>query len=290
MKPVAHPNVPKLAHLLPWEDQSAYAARLDELVLAYAPLGPIERAAVERIALLLQRRDRIMLAERACHLMGLHEAADTSYRVRWLARRAGHHPGNITAHEHVYAVLDLSEADDATDRAELAHFRAETARARAILEAGGPDAYEQAVAAFDPETVECWESWIGSAPDEETWIGKAAAKDAPVYAATAESLLSWIVDNHTPYQENVEEGINARPALRLQAMGESLQPDKMERLHALDSRLDRDLERAVAMLIRLQELRAGDVTPRLGDAEIIGASETATAPRRVRVVKGGRKD
>jgi hypothetical protein len=46
-----------------------------------------------------------------------------------------------------------------------------------------------------------------------------------------------------------------RPLIREQAFGESLDPDKLERLGRYEVHLDRKLERMLAMLLRLKELR-----------------------------------
>jgi hypothetical protein len=245
-KAVGRPrSTPRFPHLLPWEDERAYAARLAELVTSYAPVGPIERAAVERIALLLQRRDRLALAERAVHMMGLEDAATNEYDLKQLARRARVRLGNIDAPDHITAILAMSEADDANERQELARNRKATHRAQEILEAGGGDAYERALAAVDADTLQAWRERV----DDEANAVK------PDYVPTAESLLAFLVREIAPWEEEAEQGINARPALRLQAMGESFNPLRMERLLSIDTRIDRDLERAVGMLIRLQELR-----------------------------------
>ena len=46
-----------------------------------------------------------------------------------------------------------------------------------------------------------------------------------------------------------------RLLIREQAFGESLDPDKLERLSRYEVHLDRKLERMLAMLLRLKELR-----------------------------------
>jgi hypothetical protein len=46
-----------------------------------------------------------------------------------------------------------------------------------------------------------------------------------------------------------------RPLIREQAFGESLDPDKLERLGRYEVHLDRKLERMLAMLLRLKDLR-----------------------------------
>jgi hypothetical protein len=259
MKAVGRPrSTPRFPFLLPWEDERAYAARLADLVTAYAPVGPIERAAVERIALLLQRRDRLALAERAVHMMALEDAATDEYDIKRLAKRARVRLGNIDAPEHITAILAMSEADDANERQELARNRKATDRAQEILEAGGADAYERALGTVDADTLQAWRERV----DDE------ANAVVPDYVPTAESLLAFLVREIAPWEESADQGIEARPSLRLQAIGESLDPARMERLLSIDTRIDRDLERAVAMLVKLQELRlrqparpAGDGAP-----------------------------
>jgi hypothetical protein len=49
--------------------------------------------------------------------------------------------------------------------------------------------------------------------------------------------------------------LSNRPLIREQAFGESLDPDKLERLARYEVHLDRKLERMLAMLFRLKELR-----------------------------------
>ena len=60
-----------------------------------------------------------------------------------------------------------------------------------------------------------------------------------------------------------------RPLIREQAFGESLDPDKLERLARYEVHLDRRLERTLSMLFRLKELRPATVESwiRLGKQE-----------------------
>jgi hypothetical protein len=46
-----------------------------------------------------------------------------------------------------------------------------------------------------------------------------------------------------------------RPLIREQAFGDALEPKKLERLGRYEVHLDRKLERMLAMLLRLKELR-----------------------------------
>ena len=49
--------------------------------------------------------------------------------------------------------------------------------------------------------------------------------------------------------------LSNRPLIREQAFGEALDPAKLERLGRYEVHLDRKLERMLAMLLRLKELR-----------------------------------
>ena len=50
-----------------------------------------------------------------------------------------------------------------------------------------------------------------------------------------------------------------RPLIREQALGEALDPDKLERLGRYEVHLDLKLERMLAVLLRLKDLRQGAV-------------------------------
>jgi hypothetical protein len=54
-----------------------------------------------------------------------------------------------------------------------------------------------------------------------------------------------------------QERTHQPPLIREQAFGEALDPDKLERLGRYEVHLDRKLERMLAMLLRLKDLRQG---------------------------------
>ena len=58
-----------------------------------------------------------------------------------------------------------------------------------------------------------------------------------------------------PWYEQRGKELENRLLICAQAFGESLDPVKLERLGRYEVHLDRKLERALAMLIRLKELR-----------------------------------
>ena len=62
-----------------------------------------------------------------------------------------------------------------------------------------------------------------------------------------------------PWFEARKKELANRPLIREQAFGEALDPDKLERLGRYEVHLDRKLERMLAMLLRLKDLRQGTV-------------------------------
>ena len=76
--------------------------------------------------------------------------------------------------------------------------------------------------------------------------------------ATA-GLRRFLEDEVLPWFEDRTEEIGRPPLLRDQAFGESLDPDKLERLGRYEVHLDRKLERMLAMLLRLKDLRQGAI-------------------------------
>jgi len=56
--------------------------------------------------------------------------------------------------------------------------------------------------------------------------------------------------------EKTRSQATRRPAIRLQAWGESLDPFRADRIFALDERLTRQFSKTLAMLIKLREMSA----------------------------------
>jgi hypothetical protein len=73
--------------------------------------------------------------------------------------------------------------------------------------------------------------------------------------ADVEGLRRFLKGEVLPWFENRQKELANRPLIREQAFGESLDPDKLERLGRYEVHLDRKLERMLAMLLRLKDLR-----------------------------------
>ena len=79
--------------------------------------------------------------------------------------------------------------------------------------------------------------------------------------ATADSdgLRGFLEGEVLPWLESRKKELANRPLIREQAFGELLDPDKLERLGRYEVHLDRKLERMLAMLLRLKDLRHGAI-------------------------------
>jgi hypothetical protein len=71
----------------------------------------------------------------------------------------------------------------------------------------------------------------------------------------AKGLHRFLESEVFPWFTNRRKALDNRSLIREQAFGESLDPDKLERLARSEVHLDRKLERSLAMLFRLKELR-----------------------------------
>jgi hypothetical protein len=139
-----------------------------------------------------------------------------------------------------------AQADD--ELRDLEGVEAITRRALDILGSHRNDAYEAAVAELQEDTQEWWTETLAVKPDD---------LDEGEEQATAniDGLRRFIESKVVPWFDDRRKEIARRPLLRDQAFGESLDPDKLERLARYEVHLDRKLERMLAMLLRLKDLR-----------------------------------
>ena len=126
-----------------------------------------------------------------------------------------------------------------------------TAKAVAILDAGKPRAYENAIAALRADTREWWEDVLSRDPEDFDEV------ETP-FTPDADGLRRFIERDLRPWYVQRRKELQNRPLIRALAFGQSLDPDKLSRLARYEVHLDRKLERTLAMLLRLQDLRRGD--------------------------------
>jgi hypothetical protein len=123
-----------------------------------------------------------------------------------------------------------------------------TEEALRILTNPSPSAYSRALAALRDDTRAWWEEQL-------TWEADDYEEDQTPYRADAESLRRFLESEILPWYENRRRELENRPLIRAQAFGEAVDPHRLERLARYEVHLDRKLERMLAMLLKLQDLR-----------------------------------
>jgi hypothetical protein len=119
-----------------------------------------------------------------------------------------------------------------------------TRNAWSILAAGGPDAYARGVAALREDTRAYWLECLSERPD-----------DGLTYAPTADMLKAWINRHWKEWYDDPLAELEHRDALRYQALGVAYAAQDLDVPARYEVHLDRKLERTLAMLFRLRELR-----------------------------------
>ena len=105
-------------------------------------------------------------------------------------------------------------------------------------------------ATLRPDTRQAWE-------DQLEWDADDYAEGQEPYTPDTDSLRRYLESEIAPWYATRRKELENRPLIRAQALGEALDPDRMEKLARYEVHLDRKLERMLAMLIRLQDLRRG---------------------------------
>ena len=125
-------------------------------------------------------------------------------------------------------------------------------RALDLLDSRRNDAYEAALAALPVHAQETWADVLARDPDN-------LEKDEAPASADADGLRRFLRAEELPWLETWKNELANRPLIREQAFGEALDTNKLERLGRYEVHLDRKLERMLAMLLRLKELRQGAI-------------------------------
>jgi hypothetical protein len=231
--------------VLPWEDENEYGALIEALVAEHRPQGPTEEHLVEELAGIFWRKRRLRLAEAAaCHrgLKKTIEPYSETVEAALAHLDAGEQIEGVTA-----SILATSEST-AMEIADLEEDEAMTKRALDLLRGDKAKPYAAALSALREDTRDWWGEVLAWEPDDYE-------EDEKPYVADPANLLRFLEEKVAPWYVSRRKELENRPSIRAQAFGEALDPDLMERLGRYEVHLDRKLERTLAMLIRLQDLR-----------------------------------
>jgi hypothetical protein len=235
--------------VLPWENADEYRTLVAALVAEHGPQGPTEEHLVEELASILWRKRRLRLAEAAAHRRGLHDALKP---YRETLKAALVHLDLTDQSERAIDAIQATVQDTEADIADVQEDEAMTRRVLDLLGSRRNNVYEAALAALREDTQAWWAAVLARNLDE-------LEEDDEPATADAEGLRRFLEADVLPWFETRKQELANRPLIREQAFGESLDPDKLERLARYEVHLDRKLERTLSMLFRLKELRPATV-------------------------------
>ena len=233
--------------VLPWEDAAEYHDLVAALAAEHAPQGPTEEHLIEELAGIFWRKRRLRLAEAAAYRRGL-EATLSPFGERETLKAALIHIDAPDRSGWVVDAIRATASDTREDVADMEQDEAMTKRALDLLGSKRNDAYEVALAALHKDTRVWWVDVLARDPGE-------LDEDEEPATADAEGLRRFLEEDLLPWFEDRKKELANRPLIRDQAFGEALDPEKLERLGRYEVHLDRKLERVLAMLLRLKDLR-----------------------------------
>ncbi len=216
----------------------------------HAPQGPTEEHLVEELAGIIWRKRRLRLAEAAVYRERLRRDA-TSYLGPTEVAGAALLPltGQTKIKADVAQALAATPVETARDLRDTKRDQAMTRKAWDILAGGGTDAYPRGLAELRDDTRTYWLECLKKRPD-----------DGLTYAPTAEALSAWIGHHWQEWYAGPIAELEHRDAIKEQALGAAYAADDLETTARYEVHLDRKLERMLAMLIRLREVRRPVVT------------------------------
>ena len=166
------------------------------------------------------------------------------------AKRAVVHIDAADGSEDVAEAIRATAADTEDAVRDMEEDEAMTREAPDLLNSRRNDPYEAAVAALREDTQQWWADTLARDPAE-------LEEDEEPFTADAEGLRRFLEGEVLPWFEARRKELANRPLIREQAFGESLDPNKLERLGRYEVHLDRKLERTLSMLLRLKNMRQG---------------------------------
>ena len=218
--------------VLPWEDAGEYHTLVAALAAEHAPQGPTEEHLVEELAGILWRKRRLRLAEAAAHRRGLEATlAPWSNTVE----AALVHLGAFARWEGVADAIRATQADTEEDITDIEENEAMTRHALDLLGSGRNEAYQAALAALPVDTRQWWENQLDGDP-------QALDEDREPYPGDTTGLRDFLEGEILPRLAKRRKELSNRPLIREQALGEALDPAKLERLARISHRLE-DRER-----------------------------------------------
>lgn len=231
--------------VLPWEDLAQYDALLSDLVAEYVPASPTEEHLVEEIAGVMWRKRRLRLAEAAAYRAGLGAILNSDFVT--LSTALAHVDVQVEGVNLSDAIRETAEETYASKLA-VDDCERKARQALDILTRGRKNSYSEGLDALRDDTREWWETALSRDPNDPE-------EDQVPATADADGLRFFLETEALPWLANRKKELAYRPSIREQAFGEAHNPQKLEQIGRYEVHLDRKLERMLAMLFRLKEIR-----------------------------------
>src|SRR4029078_3511374 len=233
--------------MLPWDDADEYWALVESLVAEHAPQGPTEEHLVEELAGIMWRKRRLRLAEAAAQRRRLQRNF-SPYQEK--VKIALVHLDVTGEFDRVIDAIRATDAETKNDIADLDSDEEMTRRAFQLRTSKPKNNYERALAALRGDTRQWWAATLARDPFELMDDDEAATADAEGLHRFLEcKVFPWFVDRR--------KALLNRALICEQAFGEALDADKLEQLIRYEVHLALNLERMLAMLLRLKDLPHG---------------------------------
>ena len=235
------------ATLLPWESVEEYEALRHELIDHHSPQGPTELHLVEEIGSVIWRKQRVLMAETALYRKGIADYAD--HRGDDLVRAA------IIGKAPSYLQLGKVALAETVGPAEELASMAQSGKALAMLQKLLPKVreakdYATAKGLLAPDLVDEYET---------EWLGEEVTTDEGneyTYKEDIEGLGYFLEDSVVPRLEARAVQHRYAQDIANQLQGQAFNPEKLELIGKYETQLDRKLERMLAMLLKMQEMRS----------------------------------
>jgi len=234
------------ATLLPWESLDEYEALRHELIDHHNPVGPTELHLVEEIGGVIWRKQRVLLAESSLYRKEL--ASQVQSKGDALVRSAV--IGKAPSYLQLGNMALAETVGPAEDRASLGAAGKGLERISKVLpKLQEAKDYATAKALLPPDLVDEYEvQWLGE--EVETDEG-----DTYTYKEDTEGLTFFLEDTVVPRLHTQCTQHQYAQDIANQLQGQAFNPEKLELIGRYETHLDRKLERMLAMLLKVQEMR-----------------------------------
>jgi hypothetical protein len=245
--------------VMPWEDEREYQALYRGLLEAHNPVGPVETHLIEELAGVIWRKQRLRQAEAALYrseIAGLAAGSENSQKIVIRNALIGKAPGYVShkvgaGGTAVTAVVSGGK-DERAALMQAPKEEAQVKRALAHLEKGC--SYKEGLAALP----ECYRDEYQEEYLHETLPYAEDGEDIEyTYEEKPEELAYYLRNEVIPNLEQQALVQEHADDIAEHVKGMAFNGKKLEQLGKYEQALDRKMERTLAVLLKMQDIRKG---------------------------------